>query len=61
MTRRRRATFRIGGSVGFGPFRVGASVPLGRGRARAWEGVRVGRRGWLGMSESLGGRKRGRR
>lgn len=59
MTRRRRATFRIGGSIGFGPFRVGAST--GRSGTRAWEGVRVGRRGWLGLSESLGGGKRGRR
>ena len=59
MTRRRRATFRFGASVGLGRFRVGAST--GRSGTRVWEGVRVRRRGWFGMSESLGGRKRGRR
>jgi hypothetical protein len=59
MTRRRRATFRIGGSVGLGIFRVGAST--GKGGTRVWEGVRLGRRGGLWASESLGGRKRRRR
>ena len=53
MTRRRT---RISFSEGFGRFRLGVS--LGRGGVREFGGVRVGRRGWLGASTRLGGRKR---
>jgi hypothetical protein len=52
---------RISQSFRIGPFRVGASVPVGgRGRARVWGGVREGRRGWLGVSTSAGKRRRRR-
>lgn len=57
MTRRRffRAP-RIGGSAGFGPFRLGVS--FGRSGTYARAGVRAGRRGWLYLSEPVGGRRR---
>lgn len=35
----RRSSLRVGGSVRLGPFRVGVSAPVGKGRARAWGGV----------------------
>lgn len=47
-------SFKIGRRI-----RVGASIPLGgRGRARVWAGTRVGRGGWAGLSEALGGKRR---
>ena len=52
---------RISQSVKIGPFRIGVSVPVGgRGRARVYGGVREGRRGWLGASTSVGGRRKRR-
>ena len=52
---------RISQSVKIGPFRIGVSVPVtGRGRARVYGGVREGRRGWLGASAPVGGRRRKR-
>jgi hypothetical protein len=61
--RARRGTIRLSASEGFGPFRIGGSIPLfGRGRARVFAGRRVGRRGWLGVSAPVGQhRERGRR
>lgn len=53
---------RLSQSVKIGPFRIGVSVPVtGRGRARVFGGVREGRRGWLGASTTVGGRRRPRR
>jgi hypothetical protein len=52
---------RISDSIRIGPFRVRVSAPLGKGRVRVSAGTRVGRRGWLGMSETLGGGKRRKR
>jgi hypothetical protein len=52
-------TLRISESFKLGRIRVGASVPVtGRGRARVWAGTRTGRRGWLGVSETAGGKRR---
>lgn len=52
--------FRISGSERIGPFRVRVSAPLGEGRVRVSAGTRVGRRGWLGVSAPLGGKRRRR-
>jgi hypothetical protein len=51
---------RIRESVRIGPFRIGISLPLGRGRARAYAGTRTGPF-WTGVSVPLGRRRRGRR
>jgi len=53
-----RSRLRISESVRIGPFRFRVSAPLGKGRAWGSAGVRTGRRGWLGVSAPLGGRKR---
>ena len=53
-------TLRVSESVKIGPFRIRLSAPVGKGRVRASAGVRVGRRGWVGVSESLGGKRRRR-
>lgn len=46
--------------VKVGPFRfrVGASVPLGRGRTYVRAGVGTGRRSWTSVSAPVGGRRR---
>jgi hypothetical protein len=50
---------RISESVKIGPFRVRLSAPLtGKGRARVGVGRRAGKRGWIGVSEPVGRRKR---
>lgn len=50
--------FRIGTSIGFGPFRIGVSVPLNRrGRPRVWAGERIGDV-WVGGSASTGRRRK---
>jgi hypothetical protein len=50
---------RLSGSIRTGPFRPRVSTPLtGRGRTWVSGGTRVGRRGWLGVSAPVGGRKR---
>jgi hypothetical protein len=49
---------RISQSVRIGPLRVGISGPVGhRGRAQVWAMARDDRRGWLGVSTPVGGRK----
>jgi hypothetical protein len=56
-----RSRARVSETISFGPFRFRISAPLnGRGRVWGSAGVRTGRRGWLGVSEPLSG-KRGRR
>ena len=52
---------RISESFKIGGVRLRVSAPLaGRGRVRVSAGTRVGRRGWLGISTPLGGRRRRR-
>jgi len=51
---------RVSESFRLGPFRIRLSAPVGKGRVRASAGVRVGRGGWLGVSQPLGGKRRGR-
>ena len=57
MSKRQVFTF----STGEGPVRIGASA--GRSGVRGFGGVRVGRRGWLGVSRWFGSSssQRGRR
>jgi len=50
---------RVRESVRIGPFRIGVSVPLGKGRTRASAGTRIGPF-WTGLSVPVG-RKRSRR
>lgn len=50
---------RVRESVRVGPFRIGVSLPLGRGRARAYAGTRTGPF-WTGVSLPLGRRRRRR-
>lgn len=52
-------TLRVSDSIKIGPFRLRLSVPLGKGRTWAGVSARAGR-GRIGVSEPLGGRKRGR-
>jgi hypothetical protein len=47
---------RVRESVKIGPFRIGVSLPLGRGRARAYAGTRTGPF-WMGVSVPLGRRR----
>lgn len=50
---------RISESVKIGPFRVRLSAPItGKGRTRVSVGRRIGKRGWMGISEPAGRRKR---
>lgn len=50
---------RISDSIKIGPFRVRLSAPVtGKGRTRVSVGRRVGKRGWIGVSEPVGRRKR---
>lgn len=50
---------RISESVKIGPFRIRLSAPVtGKGRARVSAGTRIGKRGWIGVSEPVGKRKR---
>jgi hypothetical protein len=51
---------RVSESLGIGPFRFRVSAPLGKGRVRASAGTRIGRRGWLGVSGPVGGKRRKR-
>lgn len=52
---------RVSESVKIGPFRIRLSAPLnGHGRVWGSAGVRTGRRGWLGVSAPLGGKRRKR-
>jgi hypothetical protein len=50
---------RVRESVRIGPFRIGVSLPLGRGRTRAYAGTRMGPF-WTGVSAPLGRRRRKR-
>jgi hypothetical protein len=50
---------RVRESVRIGPFRAGLSVPLGKGRMRAYAGRRTGPF-WTGVSVPLGRRRRRR-
>jgi len=55
-----RSRARLSESVAIGPFRFKISAPLGKGRAWGSVSVKTGRRGRLGVSVPLGG-KRGKR
>jgi hypothetical protein len=49
---------RISDSIKIGPFRIRLSAPLtGKGRARVGVGTRIGR-GWIGVSEPVGKRRK---
>jgi hypothetical protein len=55
-----RSRARLSESITVGPFRFRLSAPLGKGRVWGSASVRTGRRGRLGVSVPLGG-KRGKR
>jgi hypothetical protein len=52
------ARARVSGSFGIGPFRFKLSA--GKSGMRATEGIRVGRRGYVNVSEPVGGKRRKR-
>jgi hypothetical protein len=50
---------RISESIKIGPFRIRLSTPVtGKGRTRVGVGTRVGKRGWVSVSEPVGRRRR---